>query len=116
MTDTEKNVLRNIPIGKENAISRKRLRFLTGYSDRRIRYAIANLRREYPILSTSQDTAGYWLPTDDEEGLQQTRAFINEQSSRARACFSGLKGALEFRNSYDMENVTVYDLLEKKRA
>lgn len=73
-----------IPIGRENAISRKDLCRLTGMSDRMVRHAIAHLRAEDDgtdmiIVSTSRGR-GYYRTDDIDEILH----FIGEMTKRIR--------------------------------
>ena len=42
-----------IPVGSENAVTRKYLSKVTGLSDRRVRHAIHEARRDIPILNLS---------------------------------------------------------------
>ena len=85
----------DIPFGRDNAISREKLRRLWNCNDREARLIIANLRR-YPgedgcaILSTSSThPAGYWRSDNPAE----ISAFIKETEGRARSTFLSLKDA-----------------------
>lgn len=65
--------------GQENAVPRRHLRQLTGFSDRELRRRIQEARLAgCPILSDNQ--SGYYLPADD---LERTR-FVRSMRSRAR--------------------------------
>lgn len=65
--------------GQENAVSRRHLLQLTGFSDRDLRRRIQEERLSgVPILS--DNASGYYLPADD---LERTR-FVRSMRSRAR--------------------------------
>ena len=74
----------DIPIGRENAITRAALAQRLGLSDRALRREIADLRKTqgdgYAILSTSHQPAGYWRSQD----MAEITAFLAESSARAR--------------------------------
>lgn len=71
-------ILDYIPIGSENAVSRRDLARLLGVPDRSVRNAIMQLRMEgCPICSTSS-RAGYYM-ADSREDLE---AFCREHESR----------------------------------
>lgn len=75
------DILKYIPKGRENAITRQQLCNLTGWSDRRVRKEIETLRREgYPILSFSEGP-GYWYSGDIEE----IERYLKEVDSRSRS-------------------------------
>lgn len=50
-----------IPFGRKNAITRTRLRIVTGLNDRQIREQISQARRDTVILNM-QDGKGYFRP------------------------------------------------------
>lgn len=83
----------DIPIGRNNAISRKALAALWGCSDREARHEIARMRRDssdgYAILSSSRSPRGYWRSNNSAEISE----FIRETESRARNTFGALRGA-----------------------
>ena len=85
--------IRDIPIGEENAITRKRLAQIWGCSDRMARRYISELRAEdngdeFVIVSHSSGK-GYYR-TADKAKIQH---FVNEMSKRARNTFKPLKKA-----------------------
>lgn len=85
---------RDIPIGRDNAITRAELAVVWECSDREARRMIAELRAApgndgYAILSTSTSPSGYWRSNDPEE----IRRFIHETEGRAKNIFSSLKDA-----------------------
>lgn len=84
----------DIPIGRENAISKAALCRLWGCSERKARNRVAQLRAEpardgYVILSTSNGPTGYWRSDDPQE----IAAFIRETEHRAKNTFLSLKAA-----------------------
>lgn len=89
----EINITDYIPIGHENAISRRDLARMTGLGDRQMRHCIKMARRETPILNL-QDGAGYFRPdTADETDKVLLRAFLKQEESRAKSTFWSLKAA-----------------------
>lgn len=83
-----------IPLGSENAISRRDLARLWGYSDREARRQIAEFRAApgedgSVILSSSSAPSGYWRSNDPAE----IRRFVREVEARARSTFAALKAA-----------------------
>lgn len=85
--------IRDIPIGKANAITRKQLSKLWNCSDREVRARIAKLREEDNgddyIIASHSSRPGYYR-TNDFETIQW---FVNEQSKRARNTFIALRKA-----------------------
>lgn len=84
----------DIPIGRQNAITRADLAGIWGCSDRTARQKIADLRASpgkdgYVILSTSHEPKGYWRSNDPKE-IEQ---FIRETEARAKSTFLSLKDA-----------------------
>lgn len=84
----------DIPIGRENAITRAELAAACGCSDREARRMIAELRATpgtdgYAILSTSTNPSGYWRSNDPAE----IERFIRETEARAKNIFNSLKDA-----------------------
>ena len=82
-----------IPVGRENAISRNELCIMTGMTDRQMRKAIHELRRNYCILNV-QDGNGYFRPTVQEAPL--VRRFVLQERSRALSGLWASKGAKEW--------------------
>lgn len=83
----------DIPIGKENAITRKELATKWGVSDRLARLFIAKLRAEdngdgYVIVAFSS-RKGYYRTSD----IKEIRRFEREMCKRARNTFAPLKKA-----------------------
>lgn len=92
------DILKHIPIGKENAISRNLLKKTTKLDDKEMRRQIAKARQHTPILN-SQDGNGYYQPNKSE--TNEVEAFIRQESKRARAIFYNLKGAKEWLKKVD---------------
>lgn len=86
------NILDYIPKGKENAISRAKLRYLTGLTDSKMRTLIREARHETPIINL-QDGKGYYVPTEIEE----VDRFIAQEEKRAKSIFANLRSAKEYR-------------------
>lgn len=61
-----------IPIGKDHAISRARLREMSGLSDRQMREAIEEARHDGAIICAKQTKGGgYYIAGDLEEVKEQ---------------------------------------------
>lgn len=85
--------INDIPVGRENAISRARLAEKWDMKDREMRKTIAQMRAvstnlDYAILSSAQ-VDGYWRSNDPQE----LDDFIKETSARARSVFVSLRMA-----------------------
>ena len=84
----------DIPVGRENAISREELAIIWGVRDRDARRMVAKLRADagndgFAILSTARKPSGYWRSNDPDE----IRAFIRETEARARNTFLAIRDA-----------------------
>ena len=62
------NILDYIPVGHENAVTRKKLCNITGLSDRKVRQLIEDARKDNVILNLG-DSKGYFKPKIGEERL-----------------------------------------------
>ena len=82
------NILDYIPYGRENAISRAKLREKTGLNDSAMRQEIAKARRNTVILNL-QDGRGYYRTTNKAE----IEKFIKQEEHRAKSIFYNLQGA-----------------------
>lgn len=82
------DIINYIPKGRNNAISRTRLRIQTGLSDRAMREEISQARRCNCIINL-QNGAGYYIPDTGEE----IQRFILQETRRAKSIFWCLKGA-----------------------
>lgn len=86
-----------IPVGRENAITRRDLAALLGLSDRAARDTVARLRKmetndPYVICSSSTNPPGYWR-TDDQIEIDRYRA---ECRNRAESAMELLEDAKRF--------------------
>jgi len=70
-----------IPIGRQNAISRKTLSSLTGMSDRLVRKHIAD--SSAPIINLGY---GYFIPDErDEIDMAEKNAYVFQERARVRS-------------------------------
>lgn len=80
--------------GKENAISRQRLKQITGMDDRTNRNIIKDLRIEgTPVISVSSEK-GYWLPEKNaevEHCIKETKHRIKELTLTVKGLEAWLK-------------------------
>lgn len=92
MTDVE-IIIDKIPVGHENAVTRKQLCISTGMNDRRIRKAIAEARRETIILNM-QDGNGYYIPDmEDDVDKAELKRFVKQEEHRLKSIGWSLKAA-----------------------
>ena len=77
------NILDYIHEGKEDAITREELRFLTELSDRTIRELIEQERRNGAIILNLQDGRGYYRPAPDE--MDDVRRQYKQNDRRAKS-------------------------------
>lgn len=81
-----------LPIGAENAVSRRELSALTGIEDRQLRRQIAKERRAgVLILSSSESNGGYYRAASREE-LQR---YVRSMQSRCREILAVTRAAQE---------------------
>lgn len=82
-----------LPTGEQNAISRRELMTITGYTDRQLRKQIAAERRAGALILSSPDryNGGYFR--HEVGNAAELRRFINFMSSHGRATFAVLKAA-----------------------
>lgn len=82
LTQLQAHILELIQIGKDNAIRLDDLKKRTGVSDRKVRLAIEDLRRQkWAILSTTKQPSGYYLAQNQaevDECLHMMRNYIIE--------------------------------------
>ena len=88
MSNKNINIIDYIPYGRENAISRAKLRELTGLNDSVMRQEIAKARRNTVVLNL-QDGRGYYRTNNKEE----IERFIKQEEHRAKSIFYNLQGA-----------------------
>lgn len=71
-------IINLIPFGQENAITRKQLMNLTGFTDRIVRSSIEEARKVEVIVNL-QDGRGYFRPLESEY-LQVREYYLQERS------------------------------------
>lgn len=82
-----------IPIGRDHAITRKKLCMLTGLSDRQVRENIAQARRNTPIINLS-DGDGYFIPNpSDEADMRLLGRYARQEEARLKSIGWSLKAA-----------------------
>ena len=99
------NIAELIPVGRKYAISRARLRRLTGLNDSAMRGEIAKARRETCILNL-QDGNGYFKPDNKEDVAR----YIAQEEHRAKSIFMNLRGAKKYYN--EIAGQMVFDIEE----
>lgn len=87
------DVVKLIPFGKENAISRDKLAAKVGCSDRTMRDLINKARRKVVIINL-QNGSGYYRPTDDD--AEDVLKFKIQEENRAKDIFNNLQPVREF--------------------
>ena len=96
----------DIPIGRENAISRAALATKWGCSDRMVRHYIAELRciedERYVIVSYSNGGVCGYYRTDNPEEIDH---FLREMTKRARNTFRPLRQARRVLKRLRMEGL-----------
>ena len=85
--------LEDIPIGSENAISRKELSALWNVNDRMVRRIVADMRTiedgtDYVIVSVSRDS-GYYRT----KNICEINHFLNEMRKRIRNTYKAIRAA-----------------------
>lgn len=99
-----------IPVGHENAVSRKWLSSITGSSDRVVRRAIEV--SELPIINMGY---GYYIPDmENEVDRSEMQSYIAQERSRMRAIENRLDRKFgEFIATYDEPDIVDdYDGME----
>lgn len=87
------NIVDYIPVGHQNAVTRKKLCILTGLSDRKVRDLIADARRETPIIN-QQDSKGYYIPdTGNIIDMCALRRYVKQEEHRLKSIGWSLKAA-----------------------
>ncbi|MCK5236303.1 MAG: hypothetical protein KAR06_04880 [Deltaproteobacteria bacterium] len=77
MTDIEAEVLSLIRKGRENAIRSKVIADYVRIPERQVRLAIRELIKTYPIASTTEAPAGYFIAITQEEVKQYALSLKN---------------------------------------
>ena len=81
-----------LPVGAENAVSRRELSALTGIEDRQLRRRIAQERRAGAlILSSSEINGGYYKAASREE----LRRYVRSMQSRCKEILAVIRAAEE---------------------
>lgn len=81
-----------LPVGAENAVSRRELSALTGIEDRQLRRQIAQERRAgVLILSSTESNGGYYRAASREE-LQR---YVRSMQSRCKEILAVIRAAEE---------------------
>lgn len=87
------DVIKFIPVGHKNAVSREYLARVTGLTDRQIRMEIHLARRERPIINLS-DGSGYYIPDmDDAFDRLALSEYVRQEESRIKSTGWALKAA-----------------------
>ena len=84
------HVYNHLGIGHKNAKGRRQL-----CRELKLRKAIEELRRDYPIL-TRDDGNGYYLPETTEEGREDARRWVARQNRRIVSIRAATAGAKKF--------------------
>lgn len=87
------DIVKFIPYGKENAISRDKLASAVGCSDRTMRDLINKARRRVVIINL-QNGNGYYRPTDEDK--EDVLKFKKQEENRAKDIFSNLQPVRAF--------------------
>ena len=82
-----------LPTGERNAISRRELMSVTGYSDRQLRKQIAAERRAGALILSSPDSCRGGYFRHEEGNAAELRRFIGFMSNHGRSTFAVLKTA-----------------------
>ncbi len=93
-----------LPTGEENAISRRDLMRITGYTDRQLRKQIADERRAGALILSSTDCKNGGYFRHEAGNAAELRHFINSMSHRGRATFAVLKAARDALKELECEH------------
>ena len=108
-----KKIIEVIPFGHKNAVTRKYLSMITGYSDRKIREMIEReCTRAHPILNM-QDGKGYFQPDENEIYLVRLyRAQENRRMVHNRKKVTELdKYIAESGNELKKNQISMFDII-----
>lgn len=92
------SVYNALGVGAKNAQTRKELCHSVGCSDRMLRKAIEDLRRNRAII-TNDDGTGYYIPATTDEGRKETWYWLCRQKKRMKSIKRALRGAERFVNT-----------------
>lgn len=87
------NIVKHIPFGKQNAITRMELANITNLTDREVRRLISEARTETVILSV-YGGKGYFRPTQEEK--TEVEKWLRREHNRAVSTFKAMKAARIF--------------------
>ncbi len=91
------DIVKYIPYGKENAISRDDLAIKIGCSDRIMRDLISKARKKTVIINI-QNGSGYYRPTEDD--MEDVLKYKHQEENRATEVFGNLQPVREFIRKY----------------
>lgn len=91
----EVDIVKLIPHGRENAISRDKLSAEVGCSDRTMRDLINQARKRVVIINI-QNGNGYYRPTNED--VSEVEKFRKQEENRAKEIFRGLQPVRKFLN------------------
>lgn len=91
-----------IPVGRENAISRKQLASATGLDDREVRHLIEQARERVAIVNL-QDGRGYFIPGPGDG--HDVDHWYASQKSRATRILKSLKGAEKYKQEHPSDQI-----------
>lgn len=87
------DIVKFIPFGRENAVSRDKLSAEIGCSDRVMRDLINNARKRVVIINI-QNGNGYYRPTNEDAA--EVEKFKRQEENRAKEIFRGLQPVRKF--------------------
>ena len=87
------DIVKYIPYGRENAISRDDLAIKVGCSDRIMRDLISKARKKTVIINI-QNGSGYYRPTEDD--MEDVLKYKHQEENRATEVLGNLQTVCEF--------------------
>lgn len=91
------DIVKYIPYGRENAISRDNLAIKVGCSDRIMRDLISKARKKTVIINI-QNGSGYYRPTEND--MEDVLKYKHQEENRATEVFDNLQPVREFIRKY----------------
>lgn len=91
------DIVKYIPYGRENAISRDDLAIKVGCSDRIMRDLISKARKKTVIINI-QNGSGYYRPTEND--MEDVLKYKHQEENRATEVFGNLQPVREFIRKY----------------
>ena len=98
------NILDYIPEGKENAILVNRLAMTLGISSRAVKKMVQKLRDGGMVILSSAE-GGYFIPSNDNEGLKEVNRYIKMMERQAMSRFDRVRSARRWREEYKQESI-----------